>query len=1642
MGKLHEEGGRGVLPGKLIVAVVSAAAALLAAAPASGAPGNPGVPGPPATVYNEDFENVDDPPEAGTAGSGTLEMLWESPSVAAVTPQPPIYQGAPPLTMSYESAPVWTNPTACNGVVMAELSANFAGVCQAGGFDGMLDVDHLRNMALAMGMTFGRSGEDPGDAQSENHVLSAVSRGSPGAPLVELETTNPVAVTSSNRFFTFSVDVAAVSCDRVADPLLTFSLLDYTDDPANPDEISVFGSAINPCTDPRGSTVDTPAPYTVNPRVGRYAPPNSFLFDGDEVGLRVLNNQGGGSGNDFAIDNVSLLDATPQLDKEFSPDEITLGETTTLVLTITNTDELAAKEGWSFTDSLAPGLTAANTEAVTDCPNATVDLELDGDTIDVAGDLDAGQESCTVEVEVGVSDVGTHENSDGNVSDLVGIDPPGPADLTCADSDPPVEEISDVFVECPFSDDPPATDFTIQQDWETEGATTMTYQTPVVGDLHGNGDPVVVVGGNRNVTGGSPHADRRAQDLHIFDGDDGALIDTIETPYYSWSGHSAVALADVTGDGRGEILFRVTSLNPGQPSQINGTPVQGRLLAYTYNEVADEWEVLWVSDGRYDHGQSRGGFGINVADFNGDDIPEVYVGNQIFNARTGVRLISAGAAEPAGCAYTAGADACYIGNSVAADITGGDALELVAGNQVYGIEITNPNGEAGNTVTSIAAADPSNPNVRDGMTSVADMDLDGDPDVIVSGRLSTEASTSVLYVWDGQADEILGMLTGLEMEQANGTRGSAPLVGDIDGDGRPEIVMVTTSRLRAFDLVPGTGLVDKWTLGVADGSGATSLSMFDFNSDGNQELVYRDQSNLRIIDGSGAIPQNLTTIPCSSGTHTDMPVIADITGSREARIVVTCGVGGNTQGNVRAFESASFPWASTRPVWNQQSYFVAHINDDLSVPASQFEHWTAFSDPDQRCSDGANRPLNAFQQQVTDLDSETGCPTVCPIPAEAQIEAEKEVANVSSPGDPADPGETLEYTITFENPPADPQGPAVDSAGEFVITDPIPAGTDYVPGTLEMVSGDPAPPGARTDAAGDDTAEYDAVDDEVVFRVGAGADVTDGGVLAPGEAVTVRFRAVVDADHPGGAVDNTATGTFRSVVLGEVGEASASASIPVPPAADLEVVKTADPGSVQPGEQLTFTLDITNHGPTDSPSGTVTDTLPAGVDYVSDDGGCDDTNLPELTCDTGPLAEGESTSIEIVVLVTVANGSLTNTAAVTGPLPDPDPSNNEDEVVTTIDPISDLGIVKAADPDPVQPGEQVTYTLEVTNHGVSDSDPATVTDTLPAGLTYISDDAGCDTSSLPAITCETGLLPNGASETIEIVTEVTATDGTVENSAAVTGPNTDSNPDNNQDSDVTTIEPVSDLTLDKRATSNRVEAGRRMRYLLEVTNNGPSDSPPATVTDTLPSKVRYVSDSAGCDTTGLPDISCPTGPIASGASETIRIAVRVRPRSKGRFANSASVTGPNIDPDPDNNADRTRTRIPRAKLRIDKRAVQRSARPGGMIAYRITIRNVGNGAARKVRVCDRMPSGLRARRVPGGTRKGSRICWTIGRLAAGARKTLRITAQVKMSAPVGTQRNRASVRAANATGRRTDTAPVRILPVGPGLCRAEVVTAC
>jgi uncharacterized repeat protein (TIGR01451 family) len=234
---------------------------------------------------------------------------------------------------------------------------------------------------------------------------------------------------ASGRFITFSVDAAATACS-LQPPLLRFYLRT-----AGGQEVPISSSAINPCADPGTQSTTVPIvqsgqSFNYDVFYGRYAANGSVLLTGTPSFGIVLRNESNtaGEGNDGAIDDIRVLDATPQLDKSFSPAIVPTGGSSTLTFTITNTSDLAAKNGWSLTDALPSGLSvAAAPNIVTTCPSGVVTAASGSTSVAVTGNLAAGMASCTASVSVTSDTAGAaYTNGPDNVT-TVGLNPPGPA---------------------------------------------------------------------------------------------------------------------------------------------------------------------------------------------------------------------------------------------------------------------------------------------------------------------------------------------------------------------------------------------------------------------------------------------------------------------------------------------------------------------------------------------------------------------------------------------------------------------------------------------------------------------------------------------------------------------------------------------------------------------------------------------------------------------------------------------------------------------------------------------------------------------------------------------------------------------------------------------------------------------------------------------------------------------------------------------------------------------------------------------------------------------------------------------------------------------------------------------------------------
>src|SRR5262249_33017820 len=123
---------------------------------------------------------------------------------------------------------------------------------------------------------------------------------------------------------------------------------------------------------------------------------------------------------------------------------------------------------------------------------------------------------------------------------------------------------------------------------------------------------------------------------------------------------------------------------------------------------------------------------------------------------------------------------------------------------------------------------------------------------------------------------------------------------------------------------------------------------------------------------------------------------------------------------------------------------------------------------------------------------------------------------------------------------------------------------------------------------------------------------------------------------------------------------------PVILSADVEVVKQSQiPGPRNVGDQISYDIDVTNHGPGAANTIVMTDVIPLGMAYVSSSPPCPPPVGNVLSCPTTSLAFG-STMTRTVTLLATGAGVITNTATVSATEPDILPSNNTSSVTTTV----------------------------------------------------------------------------------------------------------------------------------------------------------------------------------------------------------------------------------------------------------------------------------------------------------------------------------------------------------------------------------------
>jgi uncharacterized repeat protein (TIGR01451 family) len=448
--------------------------------------------------------------------------------------------------------------------------------------------------------------------------------------------------------------------------------------------------------------------------------------------------------------------------------------------------------------------------------------------------------------------------------------------------------------------------------------------------------------------------------------------------------------------------------------------------------------------------------------------------------------------------------------------------------------------------------------------------------------------------------------------------------------------------------------------------------------------------------------------------------------------------------------------------------------------------------------------------------------------------------------------------------------------------------------------------------------------------------------------------------------------------------------------ADLSITKTDGAASINSGSPVSYTIVVSNAGPDASTGSIVTDTVPASVTGVtwscgSATGGATcgaASGSGNAISTTANLPASSSVTYTVSgTLSPTASGTLANTARVITPasgVSDPTDllrtgaGNNSATDSDSITAAPELQINKSHAGN-FTVGVNGTYTITVNNAAsTATSATVTVTDNLPAGLTIAALPTGTGWTCTSTVigsstaTCTRASIAGATTAPAITVTVVVAAAAfpSVTNSATVSGGGEPaSNNFNNTDTDPTTVNGISDMTVNKSHTGNFTQGQTGATYSLTVTNSGTLvSSGTVTVVDTLPSGLTATAISGTGWACVLGTLTCTRNTaLAVGASyPVITVTVNVSASAPASVTNSVTVSGGGQNNTTNDTDTDPTTIVQLPDLTINKSHVGNFTQGQVGATYSLTATNSGTGATSgTVTVVDTLPTGLTATAISG-----------------------------------------------------------------------------
>ena len=463
-------------------------------------------------------------------------------------------------------------------------------------------------------------------------------------------------------------------------------------------------------------------------------------------------------------------------------------------------------------------------------------------------------------------------------------------------------------------------------------------------------------------------------------------------------------------------------------------------------------------------------------------------------------------------------------------------------------------------------------------------------------------------------------------------------------------------------------------------------------------------------------------------------------------------------------------------------------------------------------------------------------------------------------------GENVAYTIVVSND-------GISDAKQVVITDTLAKGLKFL------------------------GANYNGVYDENTHTVTWTLDIDSG--------KTVELKVNVTVEDYGVLVNRVI-----------VGDKTSSVDIAVP---EIIPDKTANVTDANFGDNVTYTVTVTNDGDVDASQVVIVDQLGNGLKYVSSsDGGVWDEKTNTVTWIVD-LAAGKTKTLNVVATV-VGYGNVTNSLAV---------GNKTSKINVNVPEITPN---KTADNKNPNFGDNVTYTIVVSNDGAADAKNVVVKDILAPGFKFIEANYGGVYDELTRTV--TWIVDVNAKDYVDLIIKVTVEDyGVLTNNVTV----------GNKTSSVNITVP--EIIPNKTADIENPNFGDEVTYTVNVTNAGKVNANNVVVHDVLGEGLELISADGGVYNPITRTITW-TVNLNSGETKSFKVVAKVI--GYGNVTNSLVVGNKTSTVDVD---------VP--EIIPSKDADNKYPNFGDSIDYTITVNNIGKADAKHVVVVDRLDKGLK-----------------------------------------------------------------------------------